>query len=109
MTSISFTHTGTSTRPAVRGSLQRAFLRLAIFALRHSGRGYLEAFRSTVASTRFFDDTPSSNELFVQLADSISEMPAIAHLAVRGALADPSPEVVRAGQALLQIYPDLDA
>jgi hypothetical protein len=93
--------------PTTRGVVERAFRSVAVFALRRSGRGYLDAFQSAVGATRFFQDTPTDNVLFVELADAVTEMPAIAHLAVRGALADPSPDVVRAGRSVLQIYPDL--
>lgn len=96
-----------SLHDSLRHRREDAFRRLAVFALRHAGRGYVEAFGATIRSARFFRDVPPQREVFVGLSDSLTEIPQIAHLAVRGALSDPDPAVVNAGEALLSISPGL--
>lgn len=95
--------------PYLQRERESAFRRLAVYALKHAGHGYFEAYRATAKSSRFARDVPSERSLFVSLADSVHEMPQIAHLAVRGALADDNPAVVSAGETVLRLYPELDA
>jgi hypothetical protein len=87
--------------------LELLFRRIAIFAARHAGYGYEKAFKTTLRAHRFFENVPVENEVFAELTDSLMEMPAIAHLAIRGALADPSDDVVTAAQSVLALHPDL--
>ena len=85
----------------------RLFRKIAGFAAARSGPGYETAFKTSLRAHRFFEEGNQSNTVFAELTDSVNEMPAIAHLALRGALADPDEDVHRAAESVLSRHPEV--
>lgn len=101
------------TRKAREGWLvqtrRHVFRRIAMYAINRSGPGYREAVATALSAHRFFaaDASEGASRVYMELSDSVREMPNIAHLAVRGALADRRPDVVAAGNVVLAQQPAL--